>query len=134
MTKANQHDADHEPPLHQISVGDLNSRGAWERLITTLREVHVANPSCALNIFGEGQNQYLVVNIYDSDTSSTEFFFSAHDELQRLDVLMEALETIGYSLARLIERLASPAKTDSEGRRYLDLGRLKIVKSTLASN
>jgi len=103
MTKANQHDADHEPPLHQISVGDLNSRGAWERLITTLREVHVANPSCALNIFGEGQNQYLVVNIYDSDTSSTEFFFSAHDELQRLDVLMEALETIGYSLARLIE-------------------------------
>ena len=91
----------------------------------------VTDINVAINVFGEGDSSYLVINVYQSDSESIEYtFISASDE-SKTDQLLGALKVIEYSLSRLLSLLSDSKYLADESGEYFNFESLKVYREVL---
>jgi hypothetical protein len=105
MSRPTDNEVNDASGMRQISLGDLSSLAAWQHFADHIRQAAVRELPADVSIFGEGPTRYLVVNLYHSPSSSAEFYFSAEHAQHPLNALFDALGSLDYSLARLLDYL-----------------------------
>jgi hypothetical protein len=120
--------------MPRIGLSDLSSRAAWQHFADSILQAAVRELSADVSIFGEADARYLVVNLYHNPTSSSEFYFSAEHAPRPLNALLDALGSLEYSLAKLLEYLRQETQVDDEGRIFIPFKDLTIFKSEYSAS
>lgn len=91
--------------MEEISQKELKGIYAWMLFITKQRELHLKEQNVALNVFGKGDDSYLVVNIYQSDTEADQFVLQTDERNVTLPLLMEFLRGLDFDVCNLVSFL-----------------------------
>ncbi len=120
--------------MQSIEVGKLHTKGQWEELIASLKQCELKDVDGSLNVFGEGDDIYLVVNLYQSDSCTTEYVFKSNTEENPRAALFSLLENKGFSLASLLELITTANYVDEEMGEVLISGQIKIFREQVTSS
>lgn len=120
--------------MKAISYEDLNSLYRWMDFIVNEKDIDLGGIDCNLKIFGEGDDAYLVVNMYGSDTNSTEYYFRPEDTANGLMALISCISNFNFSLKELIEKLPIQNYVEGDSGCYAVVNGIKIFKEIVASN
>lgn len=120
--------------MKAISYEDLNSLYQWMDFIVNEKDIGVGSIDCNLKIFGEGDDAYLVVNVYGSDTNSTEYYFKPDDTENGLMVLISFMSNFNFSLKELLEMLPFQNYVEDDIGCYASVNGIKIFKENVVSN
>lgn len=120
--------------MQRIEVGELHTKEKWDELIDNSKELVLEDVDGSLNVFGEGDDIYLVVNLYQSDSSSTEYFFKSINEENPRTALYALLEEKGFSLSSLLELITTANYVDEDMGEVLISGQIKIFREQVTSN
>ena len=97
-------------------------------------KVSVAQTFNGAVIFGEGDDAYLVVNVYGSDTNSTEYYFKPGDTENGLMALISCMSNFDFSLKELLEKLPFQNYVEDDIGCYASVNGIKIFKENVVSN
>ena len=120
--------------MKAIGYEDLNSLYQWMDFIVNEKNVDMGSIDCNLKIFGEGDDAYLVVNMYGSDSNSTEYYFKPDDKENGLMALISCMSNFNFSLKELLETLPFQAYVEDDVGCYASVNGIKIFKENVVSN
>jgi len=120
--------------MKAISYEDLNSLYQWMSFIVNEKDVDMSSIDCNLKIFGEGDNTYLVINMYGKDTNSTEYYFKPDDKENGLMALISCMSNFNFSLKELLENLPNQNYVERDVGCYASVNGIKIFKENVVSN
>ncbi|TMN95630.1 hypothetical protein [Pseudoalteromonas sp. S558] len=86
-------------------LNDITSLTNWILIIANGEGVCLKEPRVDLNIYGESDDSYLVINIYKTEESSNMYFFKTEDRRNPLSSLLKWLSFFNYDLRVLLELL-----------------------------
>lgn len=120
--------------MKTISYKDLNSLYQWMDFIVNEKDVNMDSIDCNLKIFGEGDDAYLVINVYDNDSNSTEYYFKPDDTENGLMSLIFYMSNFNFSLKELLEKLPSQNYVEEDSGCCASVNGMKIFKENVVSN
>ncbi|MBH0058335.1 hypothetical protein I6F65_15350 [Pseudoalteromonas sp. SWXJZ94C] len=85
-----------------LTIGDITSLSTWILIIANEEGICLQDPRIDLNIYGEYDNSYMVIDIYESEESSNLYFFKTEDRQNPLSSLFQWLSCINYDLRELL--------------------------------
>lgn len=92
-------------PSDNITIDDVISLDSWLQIILKKDGLHFDEPKLDLNIYGDNDDKYLVINHYTSKTSANVYLFKTDDRINPLASLIQWLGCIKYNLRELLELL-----------------------------
>ena len=90
-----------------LTIGDITSLSTWILIIANGEGICLQDPRIDLNIYGEYDNSYMVIDIYESEESSNLYFFKTEDRQNPLSFLFQWLSCINYDLRELLSFLGT---------------------------
>ncbi|KEQ19743.1 hypothetical protein [Endozoicomonas numazuensis] len=120
--------------MKAINYEDMSSLYQWMDFIVNEKDVSVESIDCHLKVFGEGDDTYLVVNIYDNDKSSTEYYFKPVDGKNGLMSLVSLMSDFDFSLKKLLEKLPFQNYVEVDAGCCVSVNGIKIFKEKIVSN
>ncbi|MBJ7554439.1 hypothetical protein [Marinomonas spartinae] len=116
------------------SYEDLSSLYQWMDFIVNEKDIDMSSIDCNLKIFGDGDDAYLVINVYGSDTNSTEYYFKPDDTENGLMALISCVRSFNFSLKELLEKLPFQNYVENDVGCYASVKGIKIFKENVVSN
>ncbi|WP_444935083.1 hypothetical protein [Microbulbifer sp. JTAC008] len=120
--------------MKSISYENLNSLYQWMDFIVNEKDVSLDDVDCNLKIFGEGDDAYLVINIYEGESNSTEYYFKPDNPENGLLPLISTLAEFNFSAKEMLEKLPSQKYTEDDIGCYSIFKGMKIFKEIVVSN
>lgn len=117
-----------------MSYESLNSLYQWIDFIVNKKDVDIDSIDCNLKIFGEGDDTYLVINVYGNETNSTEYYFKPDDTENGLMALISCMRHFNFSLKELLEKLPTQKYIEEDIGCYASVNGIKIFKEIVTSN
>jgi len=93
--------------VDMLILSDITSLSAWILIIANGQGICLQDPRIDLNIYGEYDNSYMVIDIYKSEESSNVYFFKTEDRRNPLSSLLQWLSCVNYDLGELLELLGA---------------------------
>lgn len=87
----------------KLTISDFDSLYVWIHFIAHGGELHIDSPKVVINIFGSGDDSYLVIERYTNKTSSEQYYFETEDRRNPLKSLLHWLENFDYSMSKLLQ-------------------------------
>ncbi|MCX2778561.1 hypothetical protein [Microbulbifer thermotolerans] len=120
--------------MKSINYENLNSLFQWMDFIVNKKDVYLEDIDCNLKIFGEGDNSYLVINLYESENRSIEYYFKPDNPDDGLIALISLLNNFKFSLKELLEKLPSQNYVEDDIGCYSSFNGIKVFKEKVISN
>ena len=122
-----------------MNMNELNTREKWEVFFDEIKELQLADFGCSLldaslNVFGSNNTAYLIINLYQDNSHSTEYFFKAVAGSEPRAALFAVLEENNFSLRTLLDKITTENFIDEAMGEVLVIGQLKIYKEQVVSN
>lgn len=113
--------------MPDLKMNDVYGLHAWASMLANNQDSwEVPEAKAQINFFGNDDSAYLVIDVYTSDTSSTQYTFIAENENDKPKAIIhifDFLKTVDFSLSALLAWLENASWTDSEmGDRITSLG------------
>ncbi len=120
--------------MKAISCENLNSLYQWMDFIVNKKEASMESIDCNFKVFGEGDGAYLIINVYGSETSSTEYYFKPDNPENGLMALISFLSIFKFSSKDLVEKLPFQDYVEEDVGCYSTFNGIKIFKEEVISN
>jgi len=120
--------------MKSIVSTDINNLYQWMDLIVNKKEVILDDIDASINLYGNDDSIYLLINIYQNDSKSTEYLFKPSTNINALSALVFLLESVDYSLNSLINKIETAEYISGDLGNILTLGKINIYKELVISN
>lgn len=120
--------------MKTIESTELNSLYAWMNFIVNEKDILLTADDCHLKVFGDDDFAYLLVNVYDGDSKSVEYFLKAEEGINGLFALIFLIEQFSFSVKDFLEALPGLNYLDAENGCYAALGGMKVFREVVQSN
>ena len=96
--------------MPDITLKDVESFHAWAHMLIHNEDSYmVPEANAHLDLYGDDDSAHLVLDIYTSETTFTQYVFIVADEAddhKTIVLLFDFLKTLDFSLAKLLDWLA----------------------------
>lgn len=120
--------------MKNVTTKDLNSLHQWMEFIVNDKDVALSDIDSNLKMFEDGDDAYLVINIYDGDSSSTEYYFKPDTSINGLLALVSMLSGFNFSVEQLLNELPFKNYEEDEAGFYWQCEGIKVFKEGVVSN
>ena len=120
--------------MANIVSTDINNLYQWMDLIVNKKEITLDDTDASINFYGDDDSTYLVINVYQNDSNSTEYFFKPLTDTNGLSALVSLLDSIDYSLSSLINKIETAEYISESIGNVLTLGEINVYKESVTSN
>ncbi|GAB2190963.1 hypothetical protein MAH1_25710 [Sessilibacter sp. MAH1] len=117
-----------------INRKDICNLYQWMEFIVNVKDTYVDDTNCHLKIFDDQDSSYLVINIYNNNTTATEYYFKPESSKNYLYSLISCLKEFNFSLEVLLESLSELEFTDDDTGYFSTINDIQMFKETIVSN
>lgn len=121
--------------MPDLSLADVKSIYAWATIwVQRTESVFIADANLQIDVFGDGDEAYLVVDRYTGENSLIEYQFFTADPAAKAKSMMlifDFLKTIDFDLEKLMHLLESATFIETEVGQVLETMQLRIYRSVL---
>lgn len=117
-----------------IEPTELNSLYAWMNFIVNEKDILLTANDCHLKVFGDDDFAYLLVNVYDGDSKSVEYYLKAEEGINGLFALISVVQQFSFSVKDFLDALPALDYRDAESGCYAVAGDMKIFREVVESN
>ncbi|GLQ29955.1 hypothetical protein [Litoribrevibacter albus] len=114
--------------MKTVKVSELSTKEQWIEFIDITKELTLKDLDGALDIYGEDEEVYLVINLYQNESSSIEYFFKPLIEQESRMALLSLLEENNFSLSALLNLILTSSYIEEEMGQVLIFDQIKIFR------
>lgn len=123
--------------MPNIQLSDAEGFRAWaSMLINNQSAYEVDEVNADITFFNSDDTAYLVINVYASDVSCTQYSFIVENEMDKpksVIIVFDFLKTVNFSLEKLLHWLTVVSWTDNERGNFVTAQGLIILRNFLTA-
>lgn len=122
--------------MPEVGISQIEGLRAWMQIAIENGDSWYAKEGSGflLDIYGEDEHAYLVLDVYEGENDLTQFAFLAAEEAEdkrALIMLFDLLRTVDYSLAKLLAWLQTAKFFEKDEGMCLEAHGLRIWRSQI---
>ncbi len=121
--------------MPDLSLADVKSIYAWATIwVQRAESAFIVDANLQIDVFGNGDDAYLVIDRYTGENSLVEYqFFTLDPEAKPKSMMLifDFLKTVDFDLEKLMHFLESATFDETEAGPILEIMQLRIYRSVL---